>query len=247
MLKPLGESKFNYRWEDYTIWRFIHYQQQVASVLKLRPQSVLEIGPGDHLVSDFLRRKGIHVETADCDVALQPDYLIDLREPMFANEISRRFDVCLASEVLEHLSFRHFNRVTFTLGGLARYLIISVPYGTVRLLPDRPDYGRFISCEGRIMTRIPNYAYKTLISTLRAFKWLLMFRKYTEILNLFSQKINNYPDSYNDHHWECGEWATRPSVVRRNLKLNFRIHEEIAHIDTNCVIWVLSLKSNKII
>jgi hypothetical protein len=235
---PLGESPFHYN--DYTIWRFMHYWQQVAEVMRLEPQSVLEIGPGDNTVSDFLTRKGINVVTADNDPALQPDYLINLLDVNFADKINRTFDLCLASAVLEHLPFKHVRRVLNQLSNLASYLVISVPYTTIRLFPERPDYGKVISCEGRVMTFIPYYFLNVPLDILRFCKSLLVNRSYRQARSKLRFGFTDYPESFQGHHWDCGFWPFRPAVVRRLLAEDFIIHREKIYVNTNCIFWVLS-------
>src|ERR1700694_3362087 len=92
----LGDSPFNY--DDYSAFRFIHYWQQIHHIRKLKPGKILEIGPGDHTVTDFLRRKGFGIQTLDNDSRLHPDYQRDIRERL---NIDARFDLVLACEVLD--------------------------------------------------------------------------------------------------------------------------------------------------
>jgi hypothetical protein len=239
-LTPLGKSPFNYN--DYTVWRFIHYWQQIDEVMRLGPKSVLEIGPGDHTVSDFLIRKGLDVVTADNDPAVKPDYLIDLLVPNFKDKFDRKYDICLLSEVLEHISFKYFVRILVEIGELARFIVISIPYTTIRLFPKRINYGRVISCEGRLMTNIPYYYLNIPLDILRFFKSLLSTRSLSVAKSKLRFGLINYPDSFQGHHWDCGFWPFRPSVVRRLLANDFIIHSEKVYVITNCIFWVLSLR-----
>ncbi|TSA09135.1 MAG: hypothetical protein D4R73_07320 [Deltaproteobacteria bacterium] len=239
-ITPLGESPFNYH--DYTIWRFIHYWQQITEIMRLRPKSVLEIGPGDHTVSDFLIRKGLDVVTADNDPAVKPDNVIDLLDMNFVDKFDRSFDLCLASEVLEHLSFKHFLRVLVQLGNLARFILISVPYTTIRLFPERSDYGKVISCEGRLMTRIPYYCLNIPLDISRFFKTLLFSGSVSDARSQLRFGLTDYPDSFQGHHWDCGFWRFRPAVIRRLLADDFIVHREKVYVNTNCIFWVLSLR-----
>jgi hypothetical protein len=240
VLEPLGISDFNY--QDYTVWRFIHYWHQIELVLRLRPKSVLEIGPGDHTVSDFLIRKGIDVSTLDNHDALKPDYLIDLLDPNFTEKINQKFDICLASQVLEHVSFGNFISILKKLAQLAEYLVISVPYTTIRLFPERPDYGKIISCEGRLMTHIPHYFINIPLSILRFSKSVLMREGFQAAKSRLHFGAEQYPETFHGHHWDCGFWPFRPSMVRKALMKNFIIHREIIYVSTNCIFWVLSVR-----
>ncbi|MGQ9682308.1 MAG: class I SAM-dependent methyltransferase [Anaerolineae bacterium] len=82
--------------------RLASYAYQIREVLGVRPQRVLEIGPGNGLVAHVLRGAGLQVVTLDCDPRLRPDVLGSvLNLPLAA----RSCDVVLCCEVLEHLPF----------------------------------------------------------------------------------------------------------------------------------------------
>jgi hypothetical protein len=230
----LGPSVFNYA--EYSPARFVHYYQQIASVLRLSPRSVLEVGPGDHTVTDFLRRKGIKVETLDGDPNLHPTYLGDLRGDF---SIPRRYDVVLASEVLEHMSFRWFSPVLDRLARLLEpggHLLLSLPYSTLRFFAPNGDV---ISCEGRIPTGIPLYQYHRATFLPRALRRIVAGRSWRDALPVHA--IPEYPDERVDvHHWDLGIQPTTRRRVRRVLGQRFRVVEETAHVDTNCVFYCLA-------
>src|SRR5256885_1066493 len=164
-VKRLDDSVFNYT--DYMPERFLHYYQQITHVRSFQPKRVLEIGPGDHTVTDFLRRKGIEVDTYDNDPKLEPTYLGDIRKELVTRG---RYDLVLASEVFEHMNIKWLPQLLSNIrrvlapGGI---LLVSLPYSTLRLFPPRRDYGRVISCEGRLHTHIPFYYLHTLLWPVR--------------------------------------------------------------------------------
>jgi SAM-dependent methyltransferase len=237
----LGDSIFNY--SDYSPDRFLHYHQQLQFVLARRPSTVLEIGPGDHTVTDILRRKGIDVDTLDSDPKLLPTYLGDIRQP-FA--IDRRYDVVLASEVFEHMNIRWLPVVMANIcrvmapGGT---LVTSMPYSTVRLFPPRSTYGRVISCEGRVHTHVPLHVADVMIWPLRALYRALVQR--SGLRHALAQRtFPVYADDRVDvHHWDLGVAPTTRSVVRRLLADQFLIDEERAFVNTNCVFFVLRART----
>ena len=233
----LGDSPFNYR--DISADRFLHYHQQIVYVLRHAPKSVLEIGPGDHTVTDFLRRKGIAVETLDNDPRLRPTYLADLREPF---STPRRYDVVLASEVFEHMNIKWLPRVLANIreaiapGGA---LVVSVPYSTVRLFPPRATYGRIVSCEGRVLTHIPLHAADVVVWPARALYQLLVQR--TGLRQALARRtLPTYPDDCFDvHHWDLGIAPTTRRVVRQIFKKTFDVTDERPYVNTNCVFFTL--------
>lgn len=87
--------------------RWISYWYQINEVLITNPSSVLEIGVGNKLVSDYLSKVGIKLTTCDFDKNLKPDFVADVRNLPFKNN---KFDTVLCAEVLEHLPFDDFTK-----------------------------------------------------------------------------------------------------------------------------------------
>ncbi|GMU25358.1 methyltransferase domain-containing protein [Patescibacteria group bacterium] len=80
--------------------RWINYWYQLQAIFESKASRILEIGIGNGLVLDTLRKVGIHVETVDIDPSLHPDIVASaVRLPM-QNEA---YDFVLCAEVLEHL------------------------------------------------------------------------------------------------------------------------------------------------
>lgn len=100
--------------------RFINDQNSVDRV------SILEVGKGNGFFSDYMKKMGYNVKTADLDAELNPDYVADIKNLPIEND---SFDVVTAFEVLEHIPF---DDVPAALGELKRvskrYVVISVPY-----------------------------------------------------------------------------------------------------------------------
>lgn len=105
--------------------RWLSYYYQVKTVLKTGVGTVLEIGPGNGTMSDYLRKQGLMLTTVDIDPELKPDITASLLKiPRPDNS----FDLVVACEVLEHLPFekfipalKEFSRVS------KRYVFISLP------------------------------------------------------------------------------------------------------------------------
>ena len=215
---PLQDSVFNYT--DYMPERFLHYYQQITHVLAFQPRRMLEIGPGDHTVTDFLRRKGVEVETYDNDPKLDPTYLGDIRKELVTRG---PYDLVLASEVFEHMNVKWLPQVLRNIrrvlapGGI---LLVSLPYSTLRLFPPRRNYGRIVSCEGRLHTHIPLYVLHTLL--------------------LRRSVLPTYPDDKFDvHHWDLGILPTTRRAVRKIFTQQFSLVLEKAYVNTNCVFFAL--------
>jgi len=89
--------------------RFVSYYFQIKEVLSFNPSSVLEIGIGNNIVSDYLRRCGIDVTTMDIDESKNPDIVSDVRH--LSNHLTKNYDVILCAEIFEHIPFDDFKKV----------------------------------------------------------------------------------------------------------------------------------------
>lgn len=238
-MKVLGNSEFNYA--DYTVWRFVHYYQQISHILKLEPKRVLEIGPGDYTVTDFLQRKGIYVKTFDNDKELFPDYTGDIRNPL---EINEKFDLVLASEVLEHVDFKYVEKIIqnfYKVINVNGYLVISLPYSTVRIFPKRPDYGRVVSCEGLLYTFVP-FAWVYPIYGL--YRFLFKKENFKKSFIPFSQ----YEDDekrLDVHRWDLGCQLNLKKRFRKIVSEYFKVEDEKVYINTNSIFYTLKKTAQK--
>jgi ubiquinone/menaquinone biosynthesis C-methylase UbiE len=86
--------------------RWISYYNQIKEVLRVEPDSVLEIGKGNGTVSTYLSEiRGIEITTLDIDPELNPDVIGSVEDIPFSED---SFDTLLCAEVLEHLPFQVF-------------------------------------------------------------------------------------------------------------------------------------------
>lgn len=115
---------FNKKYDDLS--RFISYFYQADLTRACEPKSILEIGKGSGLFSDYMKKLGYNIQTADFDASLEPDYVADIRKlPVEDNS----FDVVTAFEVLEHLPWEEVPKALAELKRVSKkYVVISVPY-----------------------------------------------------------------------------------------------------------------------
>lgn len=126
------EHYFRKKYDDLS--RFISYFYQVDLIreieklrnLEIENFKILEIGKGNGTVSDYLKKLGYVLTTADIDPALKPDIVADVRHlPVKDSE----FDLAMACEVLEHLPFEDFEKTLEELKRVSKkYILISLPY-----------------------------------------------------------------------------------------------------------------------
>lgn len=116
-----------------TINRFCSYYFQIKTILDLvkgnSDYTVLEIGMGNKLVSNFLRGAHVELKTCDFDANLKPDFLADVRSLPLKD---RTFDIVAAFEVLEHIPFDDVYKALKEMRRVARrYIVLSLPYSNI--------------------------------------------------------------------------------------------------------------------
>ena len=100
--------------------------QQIHDIHKLRPESILEIGIGNGFVSSFLKRGGFQITTADINPSLGPDICCPIEE-LPRHIKSRKFDLIVCCEVLEHMPFEDFRANVETIRELGDRLYMTLP------------------------------------------------------------------------------------------------------------------------
>lgn len=106
--------------------RWMSYWYQVEEVLGFNPKSVLVVGKGNGLVSQYLKLGGVKTVTLDIDEALEPDVVASvLKMPFAENE----FDAVICAQVLEHLPYEDFDRVLSEIKRVVKSgAVISLPH-----------------------------------------------------------------------------------------------------------------------
>lgn len=121
-------NKTAYQFSSYTYpGRFASYYRQLAEVITLNPEDVLEVGVGDGVFRDYLKNN-TNIPYTSVDVAgdLNPDVVGDVTKLPFQNGA---FDVVCAFEVLEHIPFKEFEKALTEISRVARsYVVISLPH-----------------------------------------------------------------------------------------------------------------------
>lgn len=113
--------------------RFVSYWTQAHEVMRLGPESVLEVGIGNGFLHRYLRQRGLTVHTADADARLGPDTVAALPSLPFGD---RAFQLVCCFETLEHLPFAELRGALEELRRVAdQWVLISVP--------DVTPYARF--------------------------------------------------------------------------------------------------------
>ena len=105
--------------------RFCSYWHQIDEVVKLEPGSVLEVGPGNGFVAEYLRSRGIDLVTVDSDPSLRPDVTGTVIRMPFKDE---SFDVVTCCEVLEHIPYDSFQMALSEVHRVCRsWVVLSLP------------------------------------------------------------------------------------------------------------------------
>jgi hypothetical protein len=105
--------------------RWTSYWHQLDEVIKLAPDSVLEVGVGAQIFSTIAALYRIPVTTVDIEPAFNPDHVASILKLPFADG---QFDISVTFQTLEHLPI---DEAMAGLGELVRvsrrYVIISLP------------------------------------------------------------------------------------------------------------------------
>lgn len=107
--------------------RWNNYWYQVGGIREFEnAREILEIGPGNKIVSDLLKKLGFSVKTLDINEKIGPDYVASADALPVPD---KSFDVVLAGEVIEHLPFEKFDKILLEIKRVARGgAVISLPH-----------------------------------------------------------------------------------------------------------------------
>jgi ubiquinone/menaquinone biosynthesis C-methylase UbiE len=107
--------------------RFSSYWYQLSEILKLKPESIIEIGPGDYVFANYIKQNtDIKYTSVDFAEDLSPDVVADIRKLPFADD---SVDLVCAFEVLEHLPFDELESTMRELLRVsAKNVLISMPH-----------------------------------------------------------------------------------------------------------------------
>ncbi len=111
--------------------RWSSYYYQIREVLRLCPGSILEVGIGNSVVSDYLRRRvGLYC-SIDINRLARPSIWASVTDIPYQKDT---FDVVLVAEVLEHLPFDRFATTLIELGRITRqHVVLSLPQAGVEI------------------------------------------------------------------------------------------------------------------
>lgn len=130
--------------------RWVNYWYQLSVVLGTGSESLLEIGKGVGVVGDFLKGMGIKVITLDIAADLKPDIVASVTDIPLADN---SFDMVVAAEVLEHISYKDFSKALSQIKRVSRrYAYLTLPYSgyTFRLMAKAPGLS-----EKGVVVKIP--------------------------------------------------------------------------------------------
>lgn len=156
--------------------RWISYWYQIFEVTSCRPvHTILEVGPGNMIVTNVLRHMGYMVKTIDEDARVSPDYETDIRN--LASYVKERFDLIVCCQTLEHIPFDDVRNILKEFWKTSKlFLIVTLPYTSLGVFK-------------------PHLVIK-LLPFLKPFRWIKIFDVFPKTHHL------NRPGG---HHWEIGK------------------------------------------
>lgn len=105
--------------------RWLSYWYQINEVFESKQNNILEVGIGNRLVADYLKKRGFKVTTCDIDEQLKPDIVASVDNLPFKQN---SFDFVLCSQVLEHIPFDMVPKALQNLRRVTRqWVLISLP------------------------------------------------------------------------------------------------------------------------
>lgn len=133
--RPVQVTPDHYDFERYDDReRWMSYWHQLRVVLRARPASVLEIGPGSGVFRSYLTHAGVDVKTLDIDASRGVDYVADITRLDDTLPAGLTFDAICAFQVLEHLPFEDFETCLANIARRATsHVFISLPYRGLRV------------------------------------------------------------------------------------------------------------------
>jgi len=131
-MKQIANTHYDFsRYMNLARWSCYYYQ--IKKTLALKPERVLEIGPGDGLYGIYLKRNGIAYFSADHADDIDSDYKVNLgveKIPVPDNDV----DLVSAFQVLEHIPFEKVSATVAELHRVTkRYVFLDIPEYSVHI------------------------------------------------------------------------------------------------------------------
>lgn len=105
--------------------RWMSLWHQMDEILKVQPETVLEVGKGAGVLGPLLKHYDIDYRSADIDPDLKPDHIASVTDLPFKDNT---FDVVCCFQVLEHIPYKFFQQgITELLRVAKEKVIISLP------------------------------------------------------------------------------------------------------------------------
>lgn len=120
------ENEFYYADIYFTLDQLTSYAEQIHTIHSLKPKTILEVGIGSGLVSDFMKKSGYDVTTVDINEKLNPNIVSSIAD-LPANLQGETFDLVVCCEVLEHMPFSEFEQSIKILKIYSDQLFLTLP------------------------------------------------------------------------------------------------------------------------
>lgn len=100
--------------------RWDNYSKIIKCVLMIDPIKILEIGIGNRLVLDILKKIGYDIKGLDIDEKLNPDYIMDAKDEELL-KFKNQFDLMISSQMLEHIKYQNCLKVMKNVSEITKY------------------------------------------------------------------------------------------------------------------------------
>jgi len=196
-----------------TPWEFLakldlinwfRYAAIIKELTNQKPQSVLEVGPGEGVIKNVMKQFVEKYDTLDVNPKLSPTYEGDVRD--YKRELAEKYDCVIAADILEHI---HFEDLETALKNINAYL--RTGGRALITIPHRSHYFFWMT----------SWKHKPRIIRVPTLKWFL---------RPFGKKVAIDPD----HQWETDDGKHKIKDVEEVMqRAGFRIEkrEKLIYVD----------------
>jgi len=128
ILEKMSKNKNPNTGKFLTDAHFFSYYLQMRKIKALNVETVLEVGPGENFIQEYMKSLGIEYDTMDIIPESNPTYLSSL-ENFELSCLKFKYDLVCSFQMLEHSEYSNFSSNLEKLRKMStKYVFLSLPY-----------------------------------------------------------------------------------------------------------------------